>query len=57
MTQLLSLQRRLVLSDGGQPELIKPGREVLRQGELLKLCRRGMQPRYFVLVSAPATRL
>lgn len=51
VTQLLSLQRRLYLSDGRQPELIKPGREVLRQGELMKLCRRGMQPRYFVLLS------
>jgi hypothetical protein len=31
-------------------ELIKPGRILLKQGELQKICRKGMQPRYFVLV-------
>ena len=52
VSELLTLQRRLYRSqDGTQPELIKPGRELLKQGELKKLSRRGSQPRYFVLVS------
>lgn len=32
-------------------ELIRPGRSLLKEGELLKLCRRGMQPRYYILLS------
>ncbi|KAA0187848.1 hypothetical protein HAZT_HAZT008847 [Hyalella azteca] len=52
VSELLSLQRRIYrCHDGCQPELIKPGRQVLKQGELMKLSRRGMQPRYFVLLS------
>jgi len=51
VSELLSLQRRLYSSDGVQPELIKPGRQLLKQGELLKLSRKGSQPRYFVLLS------
>ncbi|KAK7079185.1 FYVE, RhoGEF and PH domain-containing protein 5 [Halocaridina rubra] len=32
-------------------ELIRPGRDLLKEGELLKLCRRVMQPRYYILLS------
>ncbi|XP_064114383.1 FYVE, RhoGEF and PH domain-containing protein 6-like [Macrobrachium nipponense] len=32
-------------------ELVRPGRSLLKEGELLKLCRRGMQPRYYILLS------
>lgn len=32
-------------------ELLRPGRYLLKEGELLKLCRREMQPRYFILLS------
>ncbi|XP_059489496.1 FYVE, RhoGEF and PH domain-containing protein 6-like [Neocloeon triangulifer] len=32
-------------------ELIKPGRVLIRQGELQKICRKGIQPRYFILFS------
>lgn len=32
-------------------ELVRPGRYLLKEGELLKLCRREMQPRYFILLS------
>ncbi|XP_065350137.1 FYVE, RhoGEF and PH domain-containing protein 6-like [Cloeon dipterum] len=32
-------------------ELIKPGRVLIKQGELQKICRKGIQPRYFVLFS------
>lgn len=52
--KLLSLQERLLGSTSGtnnRYELVKPGRYLLREGELLKLCRRGMQPRYFILLS------
>ncbi|KAF2364295.1 Dbl (DH) domain [Trinorchestia longiramus] len=52
VSELLSLQRRIYrTADSSQPELLKPGREVLKQGELMKLSRRGMQPRYFALLS------
>lgn len=32
-------------------ELIRPGRYLLKEGELQKLCRKGMQPRYYILLS------
>ncbi|XP_076062355.1 FYVE, RhoGEF and PH domain-containing protein 6-like [Oratosquilla oratoria] len=44
--KLLQLRERLSCY-----ELVKPGRKLLKEGELLKLCRRGMQPRYFILLS------
>jgi len=54
--KLLSLQERLLGSASGtnsRYELVKPGRYLLREGELLKLCSRGagMRPRYFILLS------
>ncbi|XP_063608585.1 FYVE, RhoGEF and PH domain-containing protein 6-like [Penaeus indicus] len=36
---------------GASYELVRPGRYLLKEGELMKLCRRGMQPRYFILLS------
>ncbi|KAG7160279.1 FYVE, RhoGEF and PH domain-containing protein 6-like [Homarus americanus] len=36
---------------GPRYELVRPGRYLLKEGELLKLCRREMQPRYFILLS------
>ncbi|XP_045100990.1 FYVE, RhoGEF and PH domain-containing protein 6-like [Portunus trituberculatus] len=59
--KILALQDRL--SSGGSGgggdhegkgpryELLRPGRYLLKEGELLKLCRREMQPRYFILLS------
>lgn len=38
-------------SRGPSYELVRPGRYLLKEGELMKLCRRGMQPRYFILLS------
>lgn len=38
-------------SRGPRYELLRPGRYLLKEGELLKLCRREMQPRYFILLS------
>ena len=32
-------------------EVIQPGRRILKKGELLKICRKGTQARYFILVS------
>lgn len=63
--KLLALQDRLSSSSSssssGDPEntsnkgpryeLVRPGRYLLKEGELLKLCRREMQPRYFILLS------
>lgn len=36
---------------GPRYELLRPGRHLLKEGELLKLCRREMQPRYFILLT------
>lgn len=59
--KLLALQDRLSSSSSGDHdssssrgprcELVRPGRYLLKEGELLKLCRREMQPRYFILLS------
>ncbi len=43
---MLKLQSRL-----GDHELIRPGRELLKEGELQKMSRKGVGPRYFVLLS------
>ncbi|RWS29631.1 uncharacterized protein B4U80_05163, partial [Leptotrombidium deliense] len=43
--QLLQLQDRIF----GSHEIVKPGRVILKQGELLKLSRKEMQPRLFIL--------
>jgi hypothetical protein len=45
LSKLLQLQSQL-----GNYEIIKPGRIFLKDGELFKLSRKGMQPRYFILV-------
>jgi len=45
LSKLLQLQSQL-----GNYEIIKPGRMFLKDGELFKLSRKGMQPRYFILV-------
>ena len=44
--QLLHLQSRL-----GDFELIRPGRELVREGELMKISRKEVVPRYFILMS------
>lgn len=44
--QLLQLQSRL-----GDFELIRPGRELVREGELMKISRKEVVPRYFILLS------
>jgi len=46
MSKLLQLQSLL-----GNYVIIKPGRELIKEGELYKLSRKGMQLRYFILVS------
>jgi hypothetical protein len=43
---MLKLQSRL-----GDWEFIRPGRELLKEGELQKISRKGVGPRYFVLLS------
>ncbi|KAL4226589.1 FYVE [Mactra antiquata] len=43
--KMLEIQRSLI----GQFEVIKPGRLFLKEGELKKLSRKEMQPRYFFL--------
>lgn len=43
--KLLQIQARL-----SNYEIIKPGREFVKAGELFKLCRKEMQLRYFILV-------
>ncbi|XP_045165344.2 protein piccolo-like isoform X2 [Mercenaria mercenaria] len=43
--KMLEIQRSLI----GQFEVIKPGRIFLKEGELMKLSRKEMQPRYFFL--------
>ncbi|KAJ9595160.1 hypothetical protein L9F63_013518 [Diploptera punctata] len=46
LSKLLQLQSQL-----GNYEIIKPGRVFLKDGELFKLSRKGMQPRYFILLN------
>lgn len=43
---MLKLQSRL-----GDVELIRPGRELIREGELQKISRKGIGPRYLILLS------
>lgn len=43
--KMLEIQRSLI----GQFEVIRPGRVFLKEGELMKLSRKEMQPRYFFL--------
>ena len=43
---MLRLQSRLT-----DFELIKPGRDLLKEGELQKISRKGVGPRYFILLS------
>jgi hypothetical protein len=42
---MLKLQNRL----GDSIELIRPGRHLIKEGELLKISRKGVDPRYFIL--------
>lgn len=46
LCKLLQIQSKL-----GNYELIKPGRVFIKEGELYKLSRRGLQERYFILLS------
>ncbi|XP_054709219.1 uncharacterized protein LOC129218921 [Uloborus diversus] len=43
--KLISIQNSIM----GHKEIIKPGRIFIKEGELMKLSRKGMQPRWFVL--------
>lgn len=45
--KLLSIQNSII----GGHEIIKPSRMFIKEGELMKLSRKGMQPRYFILVT------
>lgn len=45
--QLLKLQNMLI----GHPEIVKAGRDYLREGMLMKLCRKDMQERMFFLLT------
>ena len=44
---MLQLQSRL----GDYFELIRPGRDLIKEGELQKISRKGVGPRYFILLS------
>ena len=44
---MLQLQSRL----GDYFELIRPGRDLIKEGELQKVSRKGVGPRYFILLS------
>ena len=46
LQKMLKLQERV-----GDFELIMPGRELLKEGELMKINRDGAEPRYFILLS------
>ena len=45
--KLMQLQSRL-----GNCEIIKPGRCIIKEGELQKVSRKTLQPRYLILVSS-----
>ena len=45
--RMLQLQSRL----GDYFELIRPGRDLIKEGELQKVSRKGVGPRYFILLS------
>ena len=44
--KMLDLQSRL-----GDWEVIRPGRELLKEGELMKISRKGIDTRYFILLT------
>ena len=46
ISKLLSIQNSII----GGTEIIKPGRVFIKEGELMKLSRKGMQERWFILV-------
>jgi FYVE/RhoGEF/PH domain-containing protein 5/6 len=46
VSKLLSIQNSII----GRNEIIKPGRMFIKEGELMKLSRKGMQERCFILV-------
>lgn len=46
--KLLALQAKIV---GKQRDIVQPGRLFVREGELMKVCRKQVQPRWFVLLS------
>jgi len=45
--RMMKLQNRL----GDSIELIRPGRHLIKEGELSKISRKGEDPRYFILLS------
>ncbi|CAH3136738.1 unnamed protein product [Pocillopora meandrina] len=45
--QMLKVQRSLV----GHPEIVKAGRDFIKEGTLMKLCRKDMQERMFFLLT------
>jgi len=47
VSKLLSIQNSII----GGKEIIRPGRLFIKEGELMKLSRKGMQERWFILVS------
>ncbi len=51
--QVLALQGRLqgFADPSGDTSLVAPGRRLIRQGRLMKICRRGNEPRHFFLFS------
>lgn len=46
--KLLALQAKIV---GKQKDIVQPGRLFLKEGELMKVCRKQIQPRWFVLLN------
>ncbi|XP_054153174.1 rhoGEF domain-containing protein gxcJ-like [Oppia nitens] len=46
LQKMLSIQQSIIT---GKCEVIKPGRVFIKEGELMKLSRKGMQERYFIL--------
>lgn len=47
--KLLALQAKIV--GRKRADLVRPGRLLIKEGELMKLCRKQVQPRWFVLLS------
>lgn len=46
--KLLALQTKIV---GKQRDIVQPGRVFIKEGELMKVCRKQIQPRWFVLLN------
>lgn len=46
--KLLALQAKIV---GKQRDIVQPGRVFIKEGELMKVCRKQIQPRWFVLLN------